>query len=70
MGKELENFELNYSKFCGTNYSLGVANGLDALRLIFKEISVKISVLLIFKEMFCNSIKFIILAIKFIFLSF
>ena len=36
MGKELENFELNYSKFCGTNYALGVANGLDALRLIFK----------------------------------
>lgn len=36
MGKELETFEQNYSTFCGTKYSLGVANGLDALRLIFK----------------------------------
>lgn len=36
MGKELENFETNYASFCGTNFCLGVANGLDALRLIFK----------------------------------
>ncbi len=36
MGKELETFEQSYANFCGTKYSLGVANGLDALRLIFK----------------------------------
>lgn len=36
MGKELETFEQEYSKFCGVKYALGVANGLDALRLIFK----------------------------------
>ena len=36
MGKELETFEHNYAAFCGVNYCLGVANGLDALRLIFK----------------------------------
>ena len=36
MGKELETFEKNYASFCGTKYALGVANGLDALRLIFK----------------------------------
>ena len=36
MGKELETFEQSYAAFCGTKYSLGVANGLDALRLIFK----------------------------------
>jgi len=36
MGKELETFEHNYASFCGTKYALGVANGLDALRLIFK----------------------------------
>ena len=36
MGKELESFETNYASFCGTNFCLGVANGLDALRLIFK----------------------------------
>ena len=36
MGKELESFEQNYASFCGIKYCLGVANGLDALRLIFK----------------------------------
>ena len=36
MGKELETFEQNYASFCGVKYSLGVSNGLDALRLIFK----------------------------------
>ncbi|MCL4146101.1 UNVERIFIED_CONTAM: hypothetical protein GTU68_000448 [Idotea baltica] len=36
MGKELEAFEQGYSTFCGSKYALGVANGLDALRLIFK----------------------------------
>ncbi|MDA9339393.1 DegT/DnrJ/EryC1/StrS family aminotransferase [Polaribacter sp.] len=36
MGKELETFEQNYAVFCNVNFALGVANGLDALRLIFK----------------------------------
>jgi dTDP-4-amino-4,6-dideoxygalactose transaminase len=36
MGKELETFEQNYVEFCGAKFALGVANGLDALRLIFK----------------------------------
>ncbi|MDC6389767.1 DegT/DnrJ/EryC1/StrS family aminotransferase [Maribacter sp. PR1] len=36
MGKELETFESNYNNFCGSGHTLGVANGLDALRLIFK----------------------------------
>ncbi len=36
MGRELESFEHKYSEFCGTKYALGVASGLDALRLIFK----------------------------------
>ncbi len=36
MGKELETFEHNYADLCGVKYCLGVANGLDALRLIFK----------------------------------
>ena len=36
MGKELETFEQDYAAFCGVNFTLGVANGLDALRLIFK----------------------------------
>jgi len=36
MGKELSSFEENYSKFCRTKFCIGVGNGLDALRLIFK----------------------------------
>lgn len=36
LGKELETFEKNYSAFCGVNHTIGVANGLDALRIIFK----------------------------------
>lgn len=36
MGNELNSFEQNYASFCNVKYALGVANGLDALRLIFK----------------------------------
>ena len=36
LGQELATFEQNYAQFCGTTHALGVANGLDALRLIFK----------------------------------
>lgn len=35
-GAENEKFESNYSKYIGSKYCVGVANGLDALRLIFK----------------------------------
>ena len=36
MGKELETFEQSYATLCNVEFALGVANGLDALRLIFK----------------------------------
>jgi dTDP-4-amino-4,6-dideoxygalactose transaminase len=36
MGKELETFEQSYATLCKVNFALGVANGLDALKLIFK----------------------------------
>ncbi len=36
MGKELETFEQSYATMCNVEFALGVANGLDALRLIFK----------------------------------
>ncbi len=36
LGRELEDFENNYASFCGVSQCIGVANGLDALRLIFK----------------------------------
>jgi len=35
-GKENENFEKNYSKFIGAKYTIGCANGLDALIWIFR----------------------------------
>lgn len=35
-GKENERFEENYSKFIGTRYAVGCANGLDALIWIFR----------------------------------
>lgn len=36
MGKELEKFEENFTKYIGVQYAIGVANGLDALRLILR----------------------------------
>jgi len=35
-GKENEGFEVNYADYIGTKYCVGVANGLDALRLILR----------------------------------
>lgn len=35
-GKENERFEANYSEFVGTEYTIGCANGLDALIWIFR----------------------------------
>lgn len=36
LGKETADFEEKYSQFIGTKHSIGVANGLDALRLILR----------------------------------
>lgn len=36
IGNELKSFESNYAEYVGAKYALGVANGLDALRLIFR----------------------------------
>lgn len=36
LGNEVESFEKNYADYIGTNHCIGVANGLDALRLILK----------------------------------
>ncbi len=36
LGNEVRNFEEEYAKFIGSKYCIGVANGLDALRLILK----------------------------------
>jgi dTDP-4-amino-4,6-dideoxygalactose transaminase len=36
LGEEIQAFEKAYSAFIGSKYCIGVANGLDALRLIFR----------------------------------
>lgn len=36
LGNEVKNFEKNYANYIGTKHCIGVANGLDALRLILK----------------------------------
>lgn len=35
-GNELANFEKNFAEYCGTQYAIGVANGLDALILTLR----------------------------------
>jgi dTDP-4-amino-4,6-dideoxygalactose transaminase len=37
MGEELESFEKNFAKYCGTKFCIGVGNGLDALKIILKS---------------------------------
>jgi dTDP-4-amino-4,6-dideoxygalactose transaminase len=42
-GKECKSFENEFASYCGTQYSIGVANGLDALTLIiraYKELDI------------------------------
>ena len=34
LGSEVEQFEQDFSQFCGTNFCVGVANGLDALKIV------------------------------------
>jgi len=36
LGSETQKFEVNFAKYCGTKYCIGVSNGLDALILILK----------------------------------
>ena len=36
LGEEVQAFEKEYAEYIGTNYCIGVGNGLDALRLIFR----------------------------------
>lgn len=36
LGDECENFEKDFAYYCGVKYSIGVANGLDALNIIFR----------------------------------
>jgi dTDP-4-amino-4,6-dideoxygalactose transaminase len=40
LGKNVSDFELNYAKFSSTKFSIGVANGLDALILSLKSLNI------------------------------
>ena len=35
-GNECKEFDKEFAQYCGTKYAIGVANGLDALALIFR----------------------------------
>ena len=39
-GSEVETFEDNFSDYCGSEFTVGVANGLDALRLSLRVLDV------------------------------
>lgn len=39
-GGEVDAFETEYAKYCGTKYAVGVANGLDALHLALRAMNV------------------------------
>lgn len=36
IGRETEEFERQFAEYCGTSFCIGVANGLDALTLVFR----------------------------------
>lgn len=41
LGKEVENFEKNFSKYIGTKYTVGCANGTDAITLSLLALGIK-----------------------------
>ena len=41
MGQEVSKFEVEFAKYCGAKYCIGVANGLDALKLIIDAYGLK-----------------------------
>src|ERR1051325_5691502 len=40
LGNELDQFEQEFSRYCGVKHCIGVANGLDALHLILRAMDV------------------------------
>ena len=41
LGNEVTNFEKNFSKFCNSKFSIGCANGTDALTIALKSLNLK-----------------------------
>lgn len=40
LGREVETFEQEFANYCGTQYSIGVGNGLEALHLILRAMEI------------------------------
>jgi dTDP-4-amino-4,6-dideoxygalactose transaminase len=40
LGPEVEEFEKQWATYCGTNYSIGVANGMDAIEIGLKALNI------------------------------
>ena len=40
LGQKVKKFEKNFAKYCGTEYSLGVGNGTDALFMVMKALGI------------------------------
>lgn len=40
LGKELQEFELAWAETCGANYGIGVGNGMDAIEIILRSLSI------------------------------
>lgn len=41
LGKEVESFENEFAKYIGSNYCVGLASGLDALKIAFETLDIK-----------------------------
>ena len=41
LGNDVLNFEKNFSKFCNSKFSVGCANGTDALTIALKSLNLK-----------------------------
>ena len=41
LGNEVEKFEVSWAKYCGSDYAIGVGNGLDALRIGLLAINIQ-----------------------------
>jgi dTDP-4-amino-4,6-dideoxygalactose transaminase len=40
LGKEVESFEKNWAKICGTSYGIGVGNGMDAIEIALRAMNI------------------------------
>ena len=45
LGEEVTNFEKNFAKYCNSKYSIGCANGTDALQIALMALSLMVLML-------------------------